>query len=278
MPDAFPDIIDAGLHVERPALGHGLQLLVDAVSQKAGPLQGAGHHQHIVPRLVRLLLYGSGEEVQVVEAVFVHLHRQVCRSIQREGNPPGLRPGPDAQGKGTDVHPVHGVEFREGDLHLHAALKVEAGHGRAAHVMHVHLYPIGLQLLPVLGAGRPDPQAVILLQHCASRYRVNPQLISFLCHFAAFLFPFYCLFINCLLFLGTFTLKVRIAIIKMALIHNPHLQKAGDSMPTNAEVIERLARKLERACILNDLKECRTLEEYQELTKKYETLCNDDNA
>ena len=49
-------------------------------------------------------------------------------------------------------------------------------------------------------------------------------------------------------------------------------------MPTNAEVIERLARKLERACILNDLKECRTLEEYKELTKKYETLCNDDNA
>ncbi|WP_300808523.1 hypothetical protein [uncultured Acetatifactor sp.] len=49
-------------------------------------------------------------------------------------------------------------------------------------------------------------------------------------------------------------------------------------MPTNAEVIERLARKLERARILNDLKECKTLEEYQELTKKYETLCNDDNA
>ncbi len=49
-------------------------------------------------------------------------------------------------------------------------------------------------------------------------------------------------------------------------------------MPTNAEVIERLARKLERECILNDLKEFKTLEEYQELTKKYETLCNDDNA
>lgn len=49
-------------------------------------------------------------------------------------------------------------------------------------------------------------------------------------------------------------------------------------MPTNAEVIERLARKLERVRILNDLKECKTLEEYQELTKKYETLCNDDNA
>lgn len=47
-------------------------------------------------------------------------------------------------------------------------------------------------------------------------------------------------------------------------------------MPTNAEVIESLARKLERARILNDLKECETLEEFQELTRKYETLCNDD--
>ncbi len=39
-------------------------------------------------------------------------------------------------------------------------------------------------------------------------------------------------------------------------------------MPTNAEVIENLARKLERIRILDDLKDCRTLEEYQELTKK----------
>lgn len=49
-------------------------------------------------------------------------------------------------------------------------------------------------------------------------------------------------------------------------------------MPTNAEVIENLARKLERVRILDDLKECKTLEEYQELTKKYETLCNDDKT
>lgn len=41
-------------------------------------------------------------------------------------------------------------------------------------------------------------------------------------------------------------------------------------MPDSAETIE----KLERARILNDLKECKTLEEYQELTKKYELLCN----
>ena len=47
-------------------------------------------------------------------------------------------------------------------------------------------------------------------------------------------------------------------------------------MPNSAETIEILARKLERARILNDLKECKTLEEYQELTKKYESLCNND--
>ena len=47
-------------------------------------------------------------------------------------------------------------------------------------------------------------------------------------------------------------------------------------MPNSAETIEILARKLERVRILNDLKECKTLEEYQELTKKYEVLCNDD--
>lgn len=49
-------------------------------------------------------------------------------------------------------------------------------------------------------------------------------------------------------------------------------------MLTDAEVIESLARKLERVRILNDLKECKTLEEYQELTKKYETLCHNDKA
>lgn len=49
-------------------------------------------------------------------------------------------------------------------------------------------------------------------------------------------------------------------------------------MPDSAEIIEGLARKLERARILNDLKECKTLEEYQELTRKYETLCNDDKS
>ena len=43
-----------------------------------------------------------------------------------------------------------------------------------------------------------------------------------------------------------------------------------------AEKIEDLARRLERVRVLNDLKECKTLEDFQELTKKYEALCNDD--
>lgn len=47
-------------------------------------------------------------------------------------------------------------------------------------------------------------------------------------------------------------------------------------MPINAEGSESLARKLERARIFNDRKECKTLEDFQELTKKYEALCNDD--
>lgn len=49
-------------------------------------------------------------------------------------------------------------------------------------------------------------------------------------------------------------------------------------MPTNTEVIESLARKLERVRILNDLKECRTIQDFQELIKKYEALCNDDRS
>lgn len=47
-------------------------------------------------------------------------------------------------------------------------------------------------------------------------------------------------------------------------------------MPNTAETIENLARKLERVRILNDLKECRTLKDFQEVTRKYETLCNED--
>lgn len=47
-------------------------------------------------------------------------------------------------------------------------------------------------------------------------------------------------------------------------------------MPNTAEAIENLARKLERFHALNNLNECKTLEDFQELTKKYEALCNDD--
>ncbi|MCC8097722.1 MAG: hypothetical protein LIO44_04035 [Eubacterium sp.] len=43
------------------------------------------------------------------------------------------------------------------------------------------------------------------------------------------------------------------------------------------EAIENLARKLERMQILLELKECKTLEDFQELVQKYENLCNDDN-
>ena len=47
-------------------------------------------------------------------------------------------------------------------------------------------------------------------------------------------------------------------------------------MPNTAETIEKLARKLERQRVLTDLKECKTLEDFQELTKKYEARCKDD--
>ncbi|MCD7855766.1 MAG: hypothetical protein LUG66_09190 [Clostridiales bacterium] len=47
-------------------------------------------------------------------------------------------------------------------------------------------------------------------------------------------------------------------------------------MPNDYETIESLARKLERTRILLDLKDCSTLEDFQELLKKYENLCNDD--
>ena len=39
-------------------------------------------------------------------------------------------------------------------------------------------------------------------------------------------------------------------------------------MPNSSEIIESLSRKLERTRILNDLKECKTLEDYQKLEKK----------
>lgn len=47
-------------------------------------------------------------------------------------------------------------------------------------------------------------------------------------------------------------------------------------MPNTAETIEILARKLERVRVLNDLSSCKTLEDFQNLVKKYESLCNED--
>lgn len=44
-------------------------------------------------------------------------------------------------------------------------------------------------------------------------------------------------------------------------------------MPTNAETIEKLARQLEQQKILNALQSCVTLEDFKELLKTYEALC-----
>ena len=53
-------------------------------------------------------------------------------------------------------------------------------------------------------------------------------------------------------------------------------EKGSDNMAINADVIENLARRLEREIILNDLENCKTLEDYENVTKKYKELCNPD--
>lgn len=52
-----------------------------------------------------------------------------------------------------------------------------------------------------------------------------------------------------------------------------------NTMPTKnaSEMIETLARKLERSRIRNDLNECNTLEDFQKIKKKYELLCEEDD-
>lgn len=50
-----------------------------------------------------------------------------------------------------------------------------------------------------------------------------------------------------------------------------------DTMPNASETIEKLAKQLERLKFLNDLRDCDTLEDFQNLTKKYELLCQEDN-
>ena len=39
-------------------------------------------------------------------------------------------------------------------------------------------------------------------------------------------------------------------------------------MPNVAETIEKLARALERRCILSELEKCKTLEDYKAVTQK----------
>ena len=50
-----------------------------------------------------------------------------------------------------------------------------------------------------------------------------------------------------------------------------------DTMPNASETIEKLAKQLERLKFLNDLRDCETLEDFQNLTHKYEALCKEDN-
>ena len=44
-------------------------------------------------------------------------------------------------------------------------------------------------------------------------------------------------------------------------------------MPTNAEVIEKLAKQLEQQKFLSELQSCETLEDFKKLTEKYEAIC-----
>ena len=50
-----------------------------------------------------------------------------------------------------------------------------------------------------------------------------------------------------------------------------------DTMPNASETIEKLAKQLERLKFLNDLRDCETLEDFKQLTKKYEVLCEEDS-
>lgn len=54
-------------------------------------------------------------------------------------------------------------------------------------------------------------------------------------------------------------------------------RKVRDTMPNASETIEKLAKQLERLKFLNDLRDCETLEDFKELTKKYEVLCEEDS-
>lgn len=50
-----------------------------------------------------------------------------------------------------------------------------------------------------------------------------------------------------------------------------------DTMPNASETIEKLAKELERLKFLNDLRDCETIDDFKNLTKKYEAICKEDN-
>lgn len=45
-------------------------------------------------------------------------------------------------------------------------------------------------------------------------------------------------------------------------------------MLDNGETIERLARQLEQQKILNELRSCKTIEDFKALTEKYQAICD----
>lgn len=48
-------------------------------------------------------------------------------------------------------------------------------------------------------------------------------------------------------------------------------------MPTNAEVIEKLAKQLEQQKFLNELQSCETLDDLEKLKEKYQAICDNQN-
>lgn len=49
-------------------------------------------------------------------------------------------------------------------------------------------------------------------------------------------------------------------------------------MPNSAETIERLTRELEQQKFYLELRECKTMEDFQALTEKYKTICENQTA
>ena len=49
-------------------------------------------------------------------------------------------------------------------------------------------------------------------------------------------------------------------------------------MPTSAETIERLTRELEQQKFYLELRECKTIEDFQALTEKYKNICENQTS